>query len=105
MKHVLKPWQLLLIILAGRTNRHQHPQRGRVLGLLIEDVTLIKQSEIAAAIRFRGGATTTSASRIVFKMNEPLHCQVFVDPRSTSGLSSSEIQAHSRRWSMNRWLF
>ncbi|MBN1570131.1 MAG: hypothetical protein JXA73_19975 [Acidobacteria bacterium] len=30
-----------------------------MLGLLIEDVTLIKQREITAAVRFRGGATTT----------------------------------------------
>jgi nicotinic acid mononucleotide adenylyltransferase len=34
-------------------------ERKRMLGLLIEDVTLIKQREIAAAVRFRGGATTT----------------------------------------------
>ena len=39
----------------------QTPQRERkrMLALLIEDVTLIKQREITAAIRFRGGATTT----------------------------------------------
>ena len=30
-----------------------------MLGLLIEDVTLIKQREITAAVRYRGGATTT----------------------------------------------
>ena len=30
-----------------------------MLGLLIEDVTLIKQRQITAAVRFRGGATTT----------------------------------------------
>jgi DNA invertase Pin-like site-specific DNA recombinase len=34
-------------------------ERKRMLGLLIEDVTLIKQREIIAAVRFRGGATTT----------------------------------------------
>ncbi len=34
-------------------------ERKRMLGLLIEDVTLIKQREITAAVRFRGGATTT----------------------------------------------
>ena len=34
-------------------------ERKRMLGLLIEDVTLIKQREISAAVRFRGGATTT----------------------------------------------
>ena len=34
-------------------------QRKRMLGLLIEDVTLIKQRQITAAVRFRGGATTT----------------------------------------------
>jgi hypothetical protein len=30
-----------------------------MLGLLIEDVTLIKQREVTTAVRFRGGATTT----------------------------------------------
>ena len=34
-------------------------ERKRMLGLLIEDVTLIKQRQITAAVRFRGGATTT----------------------------------------------
>ena len=34
-------------------------ERKRMLGLLIEDVTLIKQAQITAAVRFRGGATTT----------------------------------------------
>ena len=34
-------------------------ERKRMLGLLIEDVTLIKQGQITAAVRFRGGATTT----------------------------------------------
>jgi DNA invertase Pin-like site-specific DNA recombinase len=34
-------------------------ERKRMLALLIEDVTLIKQREITAAVRFRGGATTT----------------------------------------------
>ncbi len=33
-------------------------ERKRMLGLLIEDVTLIKQREITAAVRFRGGAST-----------------------------------------------
>jgi DNA invertase Pin-like site-specific DNA recombinase len=33
--------------------------RKRMLGLLIEDVTLIKQRQITAAVRFRGGAATT----------------------------------------------
>jgi DNA invertase Pin-like site-specific DNA recombinase len=39
----------------------QTPQRERkrMLALLIEDVTLIKQREITAAVRFRGGATHT----------------------------------------------
>src|SRR5437867_3372696 len=31
-------------------------ERKRMLGLLIEDVTLIKQREMTAAVRFRGGA-------------------------------------------------
>jgi hypothetical protein len=34
-------------------------ERKRMLGLLIEDVTLIKQRELTAAVRFRGGATMT----------------------------------------------
>jgi hypothetical protein len=34
-------------------------ERKRMLGLLIEDVTLIKQRQIILAVRFRGGATTT----------------------------------------------
>jgi len=37
----------------------QARERKRMLGLLIEDVTLIKQTQITAAVRFRGGATTT----------------------------------------------
>ena len=34
-------------------------ERKRMLALLVEDVTLIKQREITAAVRFRGGASTT----------------------------------------------
>jgi hypothetical protein len=34
-------------------------ERKRMLALLVEDVTLIKQRHITAAVRFRGGATTT----------------------------------------------
>jgi len=34
-------------------------ERKRMLALLIEDVTLIKQRQITAAVRFRGGATTS----------------------------------------------
>jgi hypothetical protein len=34
-------------------------ERKRMLALLVEDVTLIKQRQITAAVRFRGGATTT----------------------------------------------
>ena len=34
-------------------------ERKRMLGLLIEDVTLIKKATITAQVRFRGGATTT----------------------------------------------
>jgi DNA invertase Pin-like site-specific DNA recombinase len=42
-------------------NDPQTPQRERkrMVGLLIEDVTLIKGNEITAHVRFRGGATTT----------------------------------------------
>ena len=34
-------------------------ERKRMLALVIEDVTLLKQRQITAAVRFRGGATTT----------------------------------------------
>jgi len=34
-------------------------ERKRMLALLIEDVTFIRRREITAAVRFRGGATTT----------------------------------------------
>jgi DNA invertase Pin-like site-specific DNA recombinase len=34
-------------------------ERKRMLALLIEDVTLLKQHAVTAAVRFRGGATTT----------------------------------------------
>ena len=34
-------------------------ERKRMLALLIEDVTLIKQRQITAAVRYRGGTTTT----------------------------------------------
>lgn len=42
-------------------NDPQTPQRERkrMVGLLIEDVTLVKGDEITAHVRFRGGATTT----------------------------------------------
>jgi DNA invertase Pin-like site-specific DNA recombinase len=36
-----------------------HRERKRMLALVIEDVTLMKQREITADVRFRGGATTT----------------------------------------------
>jgi DNA invertase Pin-like site-specific DNA recombinase len=36
-------------------------ERKRMLALVIEDVTVIKQRQITVAIRFRGGATTTLA--------------------------------------------
>lgn len=36
-----------------------HRERKRMVGLLIEDVTLIKSEKIIAKIRFRGGQTTT----------------------------------------------
>ncbi len=44
----------------GNPNTPQR-ERKRMLGLLIEDVTLSKQRQITAAVRFRGGATTTLA--------------------------------------------
>jgi DNA invertase Pin-like site-specific DNA recombinase len=36
-----------------------HRERKRMLALLVEDVTLLKQRQITAGVRFRGGATTT----------------------------------------------
>jgi hypothetical protein len=36
-----------------------HRERKCMLGLLIEDVTLVKQHQITASVRFRGGAATT----------------------------------------------
>jgi DNA invertase Pin-like site-specific DNA recombinase len=36
-----------------------HRERKRMLGLLVEDVTLAKEAEITVHIRFRGGAITT----------------------------------------------
>ena len=36
-----------------------HRERKRMLALLVEDVTLIKQRQLTLAVRFRGGATTT----------------------------------------------
>jgi len=36
-----------------------HTERKRMLALVIEDVTLIKQHQVTAAVRFRAGATTT----------------------------------------------
>jgi hypothetical protein len=36
-----------------------HRERKRMLGLLLDDVTVIKQRQITVAVRFRGGATTT----------------------------------------------
>lgn len=36
-----------------------HRERKRMLALLIEDVTLLKQRQVTAAVRFHGGATTT----------------------------------------------
>jgi len=42
-----------------RDSNTPHRERQRMLALLIEDVTLIKQREVTVAVRFRGGATTT----------------------------------------------
>lgn len=46
-----------------------HRERKRMLALLIEDVTLTKQREMTAAVRFRGGTTTT------FTVPRPLTAQ------------------------------
>ena len=43
---------------AWRDSNTPQRERKRMLGLLIEDITLIKQQQITAAVRFRGGATT-----------------------------------------------
>jgi hypothetical protein len=53
-------------MIAGETGRPcglHAPQRERMLALLIEDVTLIKQRQITVAVRFRGGAATTFTRR------------------------------------------
>jgi hypothetical protein len=42
-----------------RDPKTAHRERKRMLALLIEDVTLIKQRDITVAVRFRGGAPTT----------------------------------------------
>ena len=52
-----------------RDPKTPHREHKRMLALLIEDVTLIKQREITAAVRFRGGATTT------FTLPRPLTAQ------------------------------
>lgn len=44
---------------AWRDPKTPDRERKRMLALLIEDVTLIKQRHLTAAVRFRGGATTT----------------------------------------------
>ncbi len=36
-----------------------HRERKRMLALLVEDVTLLKQKELTLSVRFRGGSTTT----------------------------------------------
>jgi len=36
-----------------------HRERKRMFGLLVEDVTLVRDTEIKVHVRFRGGATTT----------------------------------------------
>ncbi|MGF6483070.1 recombinase family protein [Paraburkholderia sp. JPY419] len=40
-------------------NRIEHVERKRILGLLIEDVTLVKAEQVLIHVRFRGGRTTT----------------------------------------------
>ena len=45
-----------------------HRERKRMVGLLLEDVTLVKLSDITAQVRFRGGATAT------LKVPLPLEC-------------------------------
>ena len=44
---------------AWRDPNTPHRERKRMLALLVEDVTLLKQRQLTAAVRFRGGATTT----------------------------------------------
>jgi hypothetical protein len=44
---------------AWRAPKTPQRERKRMLGLLVEDVTLLKQQEVTIAVRFRGGATTT----------------------------------------------
>ena len=59
-------------------------ERKRMLGLLIEDVTLIKQRQITAAVRFRGDATTT------LTLPRPLTAQQL---RATHGEVRQQIDA------------
>jgi hypothetical protein len=42
-----------------RDPRTPHCERKRMLALMLDDVTLIKQREITAAVPFRGGISTT----------------------------------------------
>jgi len=42
-----------------RNPQTPHRERKRLLGLIIEDVTLVRSDRITAQVRFRGGATTT----------------------------------------------
>jgi excisionase family DNA binding protein len=42
-----------------RDPRTPHRERKRMLALLIEDITIIKKSELTLHVRYRGGATTT----------------------------------------------
>ncbi len=44
---------------AWRDSNIPQRQRKRMLALIIEDVTLLKQRHVTVAVRFRGGATTT----------------------------------------------
>jgi hypothetical protein len=42
---------------AWRDPKTPHRERKRMLALLVEDVTLLKQRQLTASVRFRGGAT------------------------------------------------
>jgi hypothetical protein len=44
---------------AWRDPKTPHRERKRMLALLVEDVTLLKQRQLTASVRFRGGATAT----------------------------------------------
>ena len=54
---------------AWRDPKTPHRERKRMLALLVEDVTLLKQRQLTASVRFRGGATA------ILTLSRPLTAQ------------------------------